>query len=587
MGRKILLVLVSVVISFLSFIEAQGGMVSLKDVLCYVIANPTTSSERILPNSTVSTSRFLTLSVIACRGEYEPASFVIHPLRDITLLEITPTDLKGKAGVIPSKNVDIKVVKCWYCGQRYERRGERRPLVPELLLKDDTLVKVDHKEKENYLKLSYPEGQKYVWISNPEEKVGEFNSILRHRAYTMFPVKDYPVKDSSSLLQVDIPAKTNKQFWLTLNVPEDAEPGVYKGKINLSTQKESLGSINLRLRILPFELSEPYYTSSIYYRAVLHKDYPDGTISAEIKSEKQLEAELKNMYIHGITNPIVYQPFNKDGKELGKYLKIRKEIGIKGPLYAAYVIPLTSAHTDTDQPALESLKDRVKTLLAFVKPFGIEEVYFYGHDEAQGETLKAQRFAWEAVREVGGKIMVSGLKENFEVMGDIQDLHIRFRCTSKGEADKWHSVGHKIWSYGNPFAGWKGPTVYRRNYGLLLWQVNYDGAATFAYQGGHNSIWNPFDGRENLVFAFPTVDGVIDTIAWERYREGVDDVRYLTTLINSIKGTKKSRNERIREISISAEKYLKELKGSSLTERNLDTIRLEMINYILKLGGEK
>ena len=31
-----------------------------------------------------------------------------------------------------------------------------------------------------------------------------------------------------------------------------------------------------------------------------------------------------------------------------------------------------------------------------------------------------------------------------------------------------------------------------------------------------------------------TVDGVIDTIAWEGYREGVDDVRYVTTLQKAI-----------------------------------------------------
>ena len=29
---------------------------------------------------------------------------------------------------------------------------------------------------------------------------------------------------------------------------------------------------------------------------------------------------------------------------------------------------------------------------------------------------------------------------------------------------------------------------------------------------------------------YPTADGVIDTLAWEGFREAVDDVRYLTTL---------------------------------------------------------
>ena len=48
-----------------------------------------------------------------------------------------------------------------------------------------------------------------------------------------------------------------------------------------------------------------------------------------------------------------------------------------------------------------------------------------------------------------------------------------------------------------------------------------------------------FDGLEaepydrtyrDHVFAYPTLNGVIDTIQWEGFREAVDDVRYLTTL---------------------------------------------------------
>ena len=33
------------------------------------------------------------------------------------------------------------------------------------------------------------------------------------------------------------------------------------------------------------------------------------------------------------------------------------------------------------------------------------------------------------------------------------------------------------------------------------------------------------------VFAYPTSNGVIDTIQWEGWREGVDDTRYVATLI--------------------------------------------------------
>ena len=34
------------------------------------------------------------------------------------------------------------------------------------------------------------------------------------------------------------------------------------------------------------------------------------------------------------------------------------------------------------------------------------------------------------------------------------------------------------------------------------------------------------------MFTYPTSDGVIDTVQWEGFREGVDDTRYLATLLD-------------------------------------------------------
>ena len=82
------------------------------------------------------------------------------------------SELKGDAGPIPASAVDIKVVKCWYqSGSAWHNQKQdksKRVLVPELLLNDETLVKVDREKQENYVKLRFPEGDKYVWISNPE-----------------------------------------------------------------------------------------------------------------------------------------------------------------------------------------------------------------------------------------------------------------------------------------------------------------------------------------------------------------------------------------------------------------------------------
>lgn len=81
-------------------------------------------------------------------------------------------------------------------------------------------------------------------------------------------------------------------------------------------------------------------------------------------------------------------------------------------------------------------------------------------------------------------------------------------------AKKVHSIRHKIWNYANPQVGNEEPETYRRNFGLGLWKAGYDGACDYAYQHSFHHIWNDFDDPyyRDHVFAYPTVDGVIDTI---------------------------------------------------------------------------
>jgi len=541
------------------------------------------------------------INIVAAQGEYEPASFVIHTKSDLHDLTFKISDLKRTRGKIPSYSIDIKVIKCWYqtgidwhSGTFHEGT---KTLVPELLLNDDTLVKVDTQKKENYLKLSFPEGEKYSWISNPEEAAKYGGPQLGGEDVKR--VKEFPIKDSPVLLPVTIPAWTNKQFWVTVKVPEDAKDGVYTSAINLSSGGKKLGTITLKLRVLPFKLASPktYYdsnkefTSSVYYFSKLSSDYPDGTISASDKSKEQLTAELKDMFSHGVTNPIEYQA---DYRLLKEYLDIRHKVGMeKQSLYdMAFWLPgmlecdFLGLKKGLPIPPekLASLKIRVKEVLDIFKSYGISDVYFYGQDEAKDEQVTAQRSAWTAVREAGGKIFASGYRAgvwhnkqgNFELAGDIQDLFISAGKPMKEEAAKWHSVGHKIWCYGNPQAGPENPALFRKNYGFLLWKANYDGAATYAYM--HSSSWNDFNAPgKAYCFVYPTVNGVVDTIAWEGYREAIDDIRYGTTLKLLIEKAKK--NGKKTDIVQKAEAYLTRLD----VETNPDRIRMEIIDYILKL----
>jgi hypothetical protein len=334
----------------------------------------------------------------------------------------------------------------------------------------------------------------------------------------------------------------------------------------------------MNVTVLPFKLAAPktYYdltrsfVSSIYYRGILSREYPGGSISSEYKSKEQLKAELKNLFIHGVTNPTCYQPF--DEELLREYLKIRQELGMGDqPLYYLGV--------RTDKPV--SLQ---KETMKLARSFGIDEVYFYGIDEAEGDQLKSQRSAWQATHAAGGKVFVAGWPaENIEAMGDIQDIHICAYSPSIQEADKWHSMGHRVWNYANPQSGPENPEIFRKNFGLQLWKSNYDGAATYAYQHSSANIWNDFDHYRyrDHNFVYPTVNGVIDTLAWEGYREGMDDIRYATTLKCAIEKALKSGNSRLRDTAFSARQYLDLLDLEEVID--LNKTRSEIIDYILRL----
>jgi hypothetical protein len=384
-----------------------------------------------------------------------------------------------------------------------------------------------------------------------------------------------PVKDSLLFLPVDIPRDTNRQFWVTVKVPENSLPGDYAGNIDIKTSKGPAGQIKLKVKVLPINLAKPCIVSSIYYRGVLDpKD--KGTISSEGKSKEQYRKEMENMVAHGVTNPTVYQGFDK--KILGETLKIRKEAGMDTS--ALYYLGV-GAGSSTNTAVLANLKKSISQVMGFCREYGIPEVYFYGIDEATGEALKSQRAAWQAVHEAGGKTFVAGYAGTFEAIGDLLDVLVWAGGPSKDEAAKYHKIGHKIFSYANPQVGVEEPETYRRNYGLLLWKNNYDGAMDYAYQHSFGSVWNDFDDPtyKDHNFTYPTVDGVIDTIQWEGYREGIDDLRYLTTLLQLIEQGKKSGSGKIKDSAVAAEKWLGELdiKG------DLDNIRREIVSRILAL----
>jgi len=442
------------------------------------------------------------LRLVAAPDEYEPASFVVFADDEISDLKLVATALVDAEGaVLDGTSLDIRVVKRWLQrGFGTLADARRRFMTPELLVYDDKLVET--RGNNNYLRL---ESGEYVNISKSANS----------RGFTTPTPDELPVRDASALQPLTIKQNSNRQFWVTLHVPANAKAGNYRADIQLYQGDQLLTAIPVFVEVLPFTLDEPLIGYSIYYRGVLDEAWPNGSISSEYKSKQQLLSDFHNLYAHGITNPAVYQKYATGLLE--EVFKIRRQAGMSESRMLYVGATGTSGNDGVVSPTVPGM---VTNVLGIAGRYGFDDVFFYARDEAKGELLLTQFVYWDVVHEAGGKIMAAGSQSdgrqagNFDSTGGKEDLFVSLGMARYQEARRWHSKGRLIYSYQNPTGGWEVPETWRRNYGLLLWQNEYDGAMPYAWQHSYSNIWNDFDDYEykDHNFTYPTVNGQIDTV---------------------------------------------------------------------------
>ena len=455
--------------------------------------------------------------VQATPGEYEATAFTLHAFDKLSNVNILVGALRGADGTIRPRAIDIRLVKYWYQSAKGSISREwkfgvfpKSFLLPELLVHNDTLVKVSTRKKINYLKVTGQNGKSYYLdISSTPSPLP----------------KNIVVSDSATLQPFDVGMGKNKQVWITIHVPENQKAGVYTGVVRVTVNGQPSSDLNLKLQVLPFHLAEPSIDYAIYYRGTLARQV--DTISDGPKTLAQYTKELKDIRNHGIQAVTVYD----QEPDVEEALDLRKALGFRTD--KAFLVG-TGTGTPNDREQRAALTARVRREVAEARRAGYVTTYFYGKEESHGATILQQRKTWEAVHRGGGKVFTAVYPGAINYVGDLLDLANIANVLDKGLAARWHRHGKLVFSYSNPQSGIEEPETYRRNYGLKLWCAGYDGAMIYAYQAqmGPN-IWNDFDSPvyRNEVFAYPTSNGVVDTIEWEGLRAGIDDVRYATTLL--------------------------------------------------------
>ncbi|MBR3708467.1 MAG: hypothetical protein IKM17_05600, partial [Lentisphaeria bacterium] len=146
----------------------------------------------------------------------------------------------------------------------------------------------------------------------------------------------------------------------------------------------------------------------------------------------------------------------------------------------------------------------------------------------------------------------------------------KFTFISPDNEYGWYACQH---------VGVENPAFNRRQYGLGPWRAGLTCNYNYAH---HLDGFNDTRGGtfRAMNFIYTDGNGALTTIQWEAFREAIDDVKYATLLQQLARkaiATGKTENVYAGKIAL---QYLALIDGK---KADLNTVRLEMINHIMRL----
>ncbi len=528
--------------------------------------------------------------IVAAKGEYEPGSFVLVADEDLGKVTFEAPLLKTDDGkVFPKEKLDLKNVKVWYqAGTAWFSyfQDAKQKRCPELLLNDEDLIRADDAKKCNYARLTDKDGRvTWRWL-NPPRRVDSRLEDVRDTGYAHFISDSFSgmakeFSDAPTFQGVTLRKGVHKQILLTAHVTKDIPAGLYKGTIEGRRNKEEgiraedTFSIPVVLRVLDFELPEPctyldcnrrFYTRFFNYVSLFH--ILAANRNDPVLAEKQMVAILRDFAEHGCKLPSYLDRFEHPewGRAAGLdfthplYEAGNMLLGEKVEMryFARHLREKVTRQHGWHNPLLGWGDEYgLKTLLGIrdmVKVFKDEGFRFLTNSQSGYE---------------GGSYMIDCWRPPFTP--DHASFDTAFKVSRLDACELgWYASQH---------VGPENPAFNRRQYGFGPYRTGYTFDGNYAQ---HLQGWNDIadDPYRPMMFIYGTGNGCVDTIQWEGFREGVDDIRYATLmqrLAHELVTSGKT------EAHFEAKKALRLLADADGDDMDLTTLRLEMIGHILRM----
>lgn len=341
-----------------------------------------------------------------------------------------------------------------------------------------------------------------------------------------------------------------KRYWMTFNVPVHTAPGTYKGEVVAVAGSKPVAKLPVELTVLPMRLlksSKQYgYTpqASSYgdatYDETLKKlsNYGFGLTSASV-STSDLQSAIKEIRDAGLGSAVPYFRPGIPMEDIAAANDIARAAGINRVYYA-----VDCASTD---PAI------IESALALAKD------------------MQARRLKTFAV--VADSAAYDALAANL----DYTDLNMDLPYVQGLLSDAKRVGGRHDWVYWNITGDSK---TNRLNGGFLLWKSGLDGAFIPC-----------------LTTEPASAEPLFTTIQGEALREGVDDTRYLTTLMSVLREVKDGikagevKNSGVANQAVAdTETYLAAVLAkplNNMSNQDYQAIRGKLAQFAIKLQSTK
>ncbi len=367
---------------------------------------------------------------------------------------------------------------------------------------------------------------------------------------------------------ISLAENVTRQFWITVHVPADAVPGVYRGQVIVKPANRPATRLPLKLTVLPVRLASPGMMTGMYYYMPQSTDYrpfPEARMSDEVSD--LMRKQLVDMRDHGMTTVAADPPWfliRPDGDKLvyneaawqmlDRFYRAYKQAGFTAPL-PAYSLGFILMMTLPDWPALEGdnpwqkgqafdatfcqlYSQSVKMFYERVRQHRQAgewpEVIFYASDELSNYGTRGGQWGVRHLKLL--QQIKKQVPEGFTICCSMNGPsewpmvpYLDIAIVNNGFPINTRSMDHisnssaQLWFYNIG--------MHRFTWGYYPLKCEAKGRLQWHYHTNPRGTCDPYNWLTSSHYGVSMgPDGPLTNVAWEMVREGIDDARLVNTL---------------------------------------------------------